>query len=63
MHDDVEALAAEVLTETPSDSLDAEVSPIAVALLQAKLLRSFFEHVVLRVQRIDPFELELPPVR
>jgi hypothetical protein len=39
VHDDVETRIAEVFAELLDHAVDAEITPVAVALLRAKLLR------------------------
>jgi hypothetical protein len=63
VHDDVEALVAEVGLEAIGDALDADVAELAVALVVARLLGHVGVDVEVGVEAVDLLERELAAVR
>jgi hypothetical protein len=63
VHHDVEPAFAEILAQPSREPLDGEIALLLVALVLPHILGHVGQRVPRRVQRIDPLELQLPPVR
>ena len=58
MDHDVQGIPAEVRFDAASETIDAEVARVLVALAAANVLRRIGERVVRGIERIDLLELE-----